>query len=49
MTVMTKGETWVLFVLLLLVVTGLIGKAWLAAHPPAPLPPLPAGTASLTR
>lgn len=39
---MTKQELWVLWVFLLLVVTGLGTRAWLRARPPQPLPPLPA-------
>ncbi|HTH47410.1 MAG TPA: hypothetical protein VMB21_07860 [Candidatus Limnocylindria bacterium] len=48
MNKMTKQEQWVLFVFLVLVVTGLGGKAWLARHPPAPLPPLPGSPAPET-
>lgn len=48
-TTLTKQERWVLLAFLGLVITGLLGKAWLAARPPEPLPPLPsapsAGTA----
>lgn len=42
---MTKQEQWVLWVFLLLVVTGLAGKVWLAKRPPAPLPALPTSPA----
>lgn len=49
MTMLTKQERSVLLAFLALVITGLLGKAWLAARPPEPLPPLPsapsAGTA----
>lgn len=49
MTLLTKQERWVLLAFLALIITGLLGKAWLAARPPEPLPPLPtapsAGTA----
>ncbi len=38
---MTKQEQWVLLTFLLLVVTGLAGKVWLARRPPAVLPALP--------
>ena len=38
---MTKQEQWVLLSFLLLVVTGLAGKVWLARRPPAALAPLP--------
>lgn len=41
MSTLTKGESKVLLVLLLLVVSGLVGKAWLRTHPPRELPPLP--------
>lgn len=42
---MTKQEQWVLLLFLVLVVTGLGGKVWLAHHPSAPLPPLPGSPA----
>ncbi len=42
MSFLTKSESNVLLVLLLLVVSGLIGKAWLRTRPPQPLPALPA-------
>jgi hypothetical protein len=42
---MTKQEQWVLLAFLLLVVTGLAGKVWLARHPSAALPPLPGSPA----
>ncbi len=49
MTMLTKQERWVLLAFLALVITGLLGKAWMAARPPESLPPLPsapsAGTA----
>ncbi len=44
MSSLTKSENKVLLVLLLLFVSGLVGKVWLRTHPPEPLPPLPAPT-----
>lgn len=43
---MTRSEARVLAAVLLLFITGLAGKAWLAARPPAELPPLPAAQPS---
>ena len=48
MTMLTKQERWVLLAFLALVITGLLGKAWLAARPPEPLPPLPSATSAGT-
>jgi|GEM_PF-3238740 hypothetical protein len=48
MTLLTKQERWVLLAFLALVITGLLGKAWLAARPPEPLPPLPAAPSAGT-
>lgn len=44
MSVLTKSESKVLMVLLLLVVSGLVGKVWLRTNPPQPLAPLPVPT-----
>jgi len=41
MSVLTKSESKVLLVPLLLVVSGLIGKVWLRTRPPQLLTPLP--------
>lgn len=38
---LTKSESKVLLILLLLVVSGWIGKIWLRTRPPQPLAPLP--------
>jgi hypothetical protein len=48
-TRMTKQEVWVLFVFLLLVITGLAGKWWLRLRPPEPLPALPTNSAATVR
>lgn len=49
MSVLTKSESKVLMVLLLLVVSGLVGKVWLRTHPPEPLTPLPVPTDGVPR
>lgn len=46
---MTKQEIWVLFIFLVLLVSGLAGKMWLRMQPPRPLAPLPGAAEGGTR
>lgn len=46
---MTQSESRVMMILLLLVVSGWIGKVWIRTHPPQELTPLPVPGSLATR